>query len=261
MSYLSKALSVFSGRPLELFRFACGETVYAYCASMEIEHAGQAYSILPVKREDISDSGETAKQSLTVRILRDSEVAQLFWATGDPLVTLTIFQKQYGDDEVLVAWKGLVSAVGYEAAECVLTAESDAASMRRQSRCRYTRLCGRVHYWSDCGLNKSDWAESATVTAINGKVVTVSLSTARDDTWFSAGMIEYGTALYFIYGHSGNNLTLMVNPRGLNVGDAVTLYPGCDRTRETCKSKFNNLLNCSAFAQIPSENPFKISLA
>jgi uncharacterized phage protein (TIGR02218 family) len=28
-----------------------------------------------------------------------------------------------------------------------------------------------------------------------------------------------------------------------NAGDGVTLYPGCDKTIDTCKNKFNNNLN------------------
>jgi hypothetical protein len=29
----------------------------------------------------------------------------------------------------------------------------------------------------------------------------------------------------------------------LTVGEAVTLYPGCDKTAETCRVKFSNRIN------------------
>ena len=34
----------------------------------------------------------------------------------------------------------------------------------------------------------------------------------------------------------------------LTVGEAVTLYPGCDKTAATCKNKFNNRINHQAEA-------------
>ena len=55
--------------------------------------------------------------------------------------------------------------------------------------------------------------------------------------------------------HAGSSLTL-ANPCALAVSDAVTLYPGCARNRETCKNKFNNILNFGGWPWIPLRNPF-----
>jgi hypothetical protein len=36
----------------------------------------------------------------------------------------------------------------------------------------------------------------------------------------------------------------------------VKIYPGCDRTKETCNDKFSNILNYGGFAWIPAKSPF-----
>jgi hypothetical protein len=43
---------------------------------------------------------------------------------------------------------------------------------------------------------------------------------------------------------------------GIAVGQAVTLYPGCDHTTTTCDGKFSNLNNYGGFPHIPTKNPF-----
>ena len=91
--------------------------------------------------------------------------------------------------------------------------------------------------------------------------------------FFTSGMIEApdGT-LRFITGHSGSTLTLIRPLESLNSffakngygegygygygGLVIRIYPGCDRTKETCQSKFNNLNNYGGFPFIPLKNPF-----
>lgn len=41
---------------------------------------------------------------------------------------------------------------------------------------------------------------------------------------------------------------------GLNSGDTVRLVAGCDKRMETCRLKFNNLLNFQGFPDIPTED-------
>jgi hypothetical protein len=36
-----------------------------------------------------------------------------------------------------------------------------------------------------------------------------------------------------------------------NTGDTFTAYPGCDKTQNTCTSKFNNLVNFGGFPYVP----------
>ena len=40
-------------------------------------------------------------------------------------------------------------------------------------------------------------------------------------------------------------------PYTVQVGDGVTAIAGCDKTSETCKDKFSNLINFRGFPTIP----------
>jgi len=59
-----------------------------------------------------------------------------------------------------------------------------------------------------------------------------------------------------ITGHNSDVITLSAVPPGLAVGNAITLYSGCDRTLATCHSKFGNSENFGGFPLIPTKNPF-----
>lgn len=53
---------------------------------------------------------------------------------------------------------------------------------------------------------------------------------------------------------NASNLELIGGTYGLAVGDAITIYPGCDGLRSTCDERFNNLLNHGGFAHMPGES-------
>jgi len=59
-----------------------------------------------------------------------------------------------------------------------------------------------------------------------------------------------------IVAHSGANLTLTRPVPEFAVGSQIRLYPGCDHTKGTCNTKFNNLDNFGGFPWIPIRNPF-----
>ena len=59
-----------------------------------------------------------------------------------------------------------------------------------------------------------------------------------------------------IVGHNANAITVSAVPPGLAIGDAIYLYPGCDRTLNTCHAKFGNSANFGGFPFIPTKNPF-----
>jgi GH24 family phage-related lysozyme (muramidase) len=75
----------------------------------------------------------------------------------------------------------------------------------------------------------------------------------------------------FITNHSGSTLTLIRQLDSLSEafakqgygqgygygygGLVARIFPGCDRTTQTCKDKFDNLNNNGAFPFIPLKNP------
>jgi len=114
------------------------------------------------------------------------------------------------------------------------------------SRCQY-----RVFDPATCGLDRIDWEKAATVSAMNGREVTVTGVPLYGvlANWFAEGWLEVGMGaqreVRLILAHpaeSGGALTLTLNaPLRFNTtGATVTLVPGCDGRWATCDGKFGN---------------------
>lgn len=261
-TYSDLESSIHGGRPVELFRFVHGTTVWTYSSGPEIEHGGETYAAFPIGRDTMQQAKELHKSPLEVLIPRTSELSLLYLA-GNPerIITLTVFRLHIGaSDGPVVYWKGrIVSCDWPDPATASLKCESVFTSLKRPGlRARYQRPCRRALYETGCNVDKVAYAVAGTVSAINAAktVLTVAAADAMADGWFSGGMVETPTGGFlFVTAHAGSSLTL-ANPCALAVSDAVTIYPGCARNRETCKNKFNNILNFGGWPWIPSRNPF-----
>jgi uncharacterized phage protein (TIGR02218 family) len=260
-TYAQAEISAHGGRPIELYRFVHGSTVWTYSSGPEVTYGGETYAAFSVGRDEIGQTGELHKAGLNVLLPRTCELS-LLYLVGNPesVVTLTIYRTHVGiSDGPIVYWKGRVVSVEWSGAQARLTCESVFTSLKRPGlRARYQRMCRHALYSAQCGANKDAHAFPGTVAAINAAktVLTVSSAGALSAGWLTGGMVQTPTGGFlFITGHTGSSLTL-ANPCGLAVSDAITLYPGCARNRETCQTKFSNILNFGGWPWIPQRNPF-----
>jgi len=98
----------------------------------------------------------------------------------------------------------------------------------------------------------------ATVTSRRVFTITVSESRAIDD-WFTGGALTFETgdnagATLEIkdWVNSSSEITLYLEaPFDVAVADKLRLYPGCDKLRETCFSKFSNVANFRGYPDLP----------
>lgn len=110
---------------------------------------------------------------------------------------------------------------------------------------------------AECGVNLASFTHTGTVsTATSRRVFTVSVSKADD--YFSAGLCKFtggnnlGTVAE-IRRNVGTQIELMLPvSRPINPGDPVELIAGCDRTRSTCRNKFNNVIRLRGFPDSPN---------
>lgn len=260
-TYAELELSAHGGRPVELFRFVHGSTVWTYSSGPEVAYGGETYAAYPIGRDDMQQTKELHKSPLTVLVPRVSELSLLYLA-GFPehVVTLTVFRQHVGATGTIVYWKGRVISCDLpDPATAQLSCESVFTSLKRPGlRARYQRMCRHALYSSQCGVDKADYDVAGTVATVNAAktVLTVTAADALDDGWFRGGMVQTPTGGFLsITGHTGSSITL-ANPCNLSTDDAVTLYPGCAHNRDTCKIKFDNILNFGGWPWIPSRNPF-----
>lgn len=264
--YSEFELSLFGGKPIELYKFVHGADVWTYCAvSKDVVYDTETYAQLPIGRTSIGQNNEMAKSDITITCPIGCEVSQLF-LTGSPenAVSVTIFRQHDGaEDGPVVAWKGRVVSAKWDGAKCKLVCGSIYSTQKRIGlRARYTRNCRHILYSRGCNLNKDDFAIPATVSAIDGSltVLTVPAAAGYSAGYFLAGMIGADGVYRFIINHSGSSITLATPITSVAVDDTINLYPGCDHSLATCKNKFNNLANNGSFAWIPIRNPFEGSV-
>lgn len=261
-TYSELEISVHGGRPVDLFRFVYGSQVWTCSSGPEVDYNGETYAAFPIGRSDMQQTKELHKSPLEVLIPRTSELS-LLYLVGNPesVITLTVFRLHVGaSDGPVVYWKGRIVSVDWpDNATTKLTCESVFTSLKRPGlRARYQRMCRHALYSAQCGVDKADYAVAGTVSAINAAktVLTVTAAEALADGWFTGGMVETPTGGFlFVTGHTGSSLTLDT-PCALSASDAVTLYPGCARNRETCQGRFGNILNFGGWPWIPTRNPF-----
>lgn len=262
-------------KPKELYRFTEGSQVWTVTsADADESYNNEVYSSITIGRDESEQKNELSKANINVTVSLDNEMGRRWMKSIlDNVVGLTIFSKDIDTGTTVVIWKGRLSSVKPDAASIKLVFESIFTSLRRPGlRGKYQRSCPHVLYGRGCNLNKDDFVTNSPILAVSGVVVTASSAALQPDGYYNAGMIQGPDgALRFIVSHVGQQLTLIRaldsvgeglvnsgygNGYGLSYGQFTTnIYPGCDRTKEVCKNKFNNIANNGGFPFIPINNP------
>jgi hypothetical protein len=123
----------------------------------------------------------------------------------------------------------------------------------------YSAACRYALFSPQCTLNKAAFAVNCAVTNV------VSLSTFLASFPLTAeGQYNLGNLVWtsganaglrMMVRQSGNGGTvILIAPMPFIVvpGDALTIYPGCDKTVAACTNKFNNRINFGGFPLIPA---------
>lgn len=124
---------------------------------------------------------------------------------------------------------------------------------------RYIPSCNNSLFDSRCAVPASTYAILATITnfAADGTTITVAhAATTVADGYLNLGFIKtYDGHRRMIVSNAAGTITLRFPLATISTQTQVTLYPGCDRTLETCSSKYNNPENFFGFPFMPLDNP------
>lgn len=249
----------------ELYRIVDGVTVTTLTSGdTAVVYSSETYVPVPIGRSEAETKVEMSRANLEVTFGMDDTLARKYLNTvGDTVVTLTIFSKDAETGAVSVVWKGRLASVKPDMSKIKLVWESVYTSLRRPGLRRlFQKNCPYVLYGRGCYVNKATYGIGGTVTVVTGSNVTCAAAATQANGYFAGGMIQVpdGT-LRFIVGHAGNQLALIRPIESLNVAIlggpvAVTIYPGCDRSRNVCHTRFNNLMNNGSTPFIPIINPY-----
>lgn len=167
--------------------------------------------------------------------------------------------------EFRTEWIGTITEMKREATDrCRLLTASLASTFTRSGlRLTWGRACPYSLYDHNCGILPQQFGIAGLViTALDGASITVNMPEGLPGDWFSGGYAEWisdgVTERRGLRAQNGSTLGLFGGSVGLETGQTVTLYPGCDRTISTCNTKFNNVLNYGGQPHMPGKSPYQI---
>jgi uncharacterized phage protein (TIGR02218 family) len=264
MTYDATERSVQAGAPVELYEFTRGEQIFRYTsADADFSLLGNTYATEPLRRSQIETSAERARNGLTIECRREFAIAELFRVAPPTDVIGVVIKRVHRDDlDPAVIWNGRVLNCGFDGVQARLNCEPASTSLKRPGLRRlYQRQCPHVLYAQgpgQCNVVRATHSTVTTVSAVSG--VTLSVAALASKPW-AGGFVEWEPASgvlerRFILSFSGLALTLSQAFQGIEVGDTVTVSPGCDHTTATCSSTYGNLANYGGMPFMPDKNPF-----
>lgn len=183
------------------------------------------------------------------------EVDRAYWAAWP-----TPYRYPFVPDFVLAQiFAGFVAAVDISRNEAIVTINSYLDLLTQaMPRNLWQAVCRHTLFDSGCQLVQASFAWNTTMGA-GSDTRTIVLPLGRPAGFtYNLGQIYVtgGANAGFRRGVKLDNTTSVVLlaplPYAIVAGDAITLYPGCDKTKATCTIPFNNLINYGGFPDIPA---------
>jgi len=114
----------------------------------------------------------------------------------------------------------------------------------------YQPMCRTDLFSSLCQLNEADWDHAGTVGTIVDRFnfTVAGLASPPADGWFNQGTFVTASGFRAVVANwiQGSLKITTYQPvcmARLTAGEGITLYPGCDKTGTTCRTKFSNKIN------------------
>lgn len=265
MTFNDAEISTQDGQPIALYLLEWGETEFAYTsADRNIIYGGRTYVAQPVSDNGMVQGGSTAND-FTMDCPANLPIVGLYRGTPpSETIWFTVRRMHQGEADAPIYWIGTVTNVKrLGQADAQVIGKPLTASFKRTGlRLCWTRECPHFLYDQGCKVDPEDFRVDALITAMTGTSITVDTVGGNPVGWFSGGFFSWevnddGTIeRRMIESHDGLTLIVFGITDGLEIGDAVKLYPGCDRTPTMCNDKFDNLSNAGDFHFMPGKSPF-----
>lgn len=283
MSYDSFLPLSFGKRPIWLYEFKRGGVTTRLCSALKdyTDTDAVTWTASPVTHARFRITSALNRVETSLVFPGSDTFARTYLGDlGYDENTVTIY-REFRDQTPparVVKYRGRVIGAKPLLTRLTLTVEDRVTELRgkglswvMQRECPHALYHSRGDY--GCKLNIADWLHSAEVSAISGNEITVdsvlnsSSTSASDPTtsyvgsgtnWFAGGVIRWDGKQQHIAEQNANVLRFLSPIPGF--ADAVAaaspgtltveLAPGCNRTRDDCAIKFQNLENYGGFPEL-----------
>jgi hypothetical protein len=254
------------GSPVELYTVQRGTQVWQL-TSGDVEQTRSGIVFIPswVIRAPIEQKQDTPGIQFTVTVHLASPLGQaLLMQSTDP-ITVSMQRVQPSGDPITPVLLGEVLSVKFSDDEAELTVATVEHRFKTLiPRALVSRTCIWALYSASCGADPAAFAFSTTIDTVVWPVVTVIALSDTTDAFYSSGILVGSDGRRYTIAKHDNTLDLTIwgnePASGLEAGDAVTVYPGCDKQRLTCINKFSNYENFGGFPDLPTKDPGLIKL-
>jgi len=259
MSYTAFENSEYSAKPIELYKFAMGANQWLYTSSDQIfTYQEEDYLPIYIKRGGFTKGNDADKTSITLEMAASNSVASYF-RTGwlAEVMIVTIIRHHVEDSEYRIIWKGRITDCRWKGSTCELVSNSVFTLFKRAGLRRVYQLgCPHMLYGNMCNVDKDIYAITGTIDDVAGETLDIDGADSYSADYFAGGMLQFGDEFRLITAHSGITVTILGPLETLVIGNTVTLWPGCNRTFDTCINKFSNSINFGGLPYLPTTNPF-----
>lgn len=260
-AYIAKeeALTRKPGELYHIWRDGGGHLYYT-SGDVSVVFNSNTYTPATLKRGMIKKDSELEISTLSVQAMNLGAVTTDFFAIN-PVEVLWIsiakIHREQSPLEANILFLGQIKEVSFSGVEAEITCVGFELFLKMEiPQWRFQVTCNHKLFNTNCALTKASYKTTTAVTLDATKTqLTSSAFGAKADGYFTGGEITFGDEHRGVIAHVGSLVTVAYPMKNLVTGNTVDAYPGCDGRPETCRDKFNNVVNSLWFKYIPIDNP------
>lgn len=237
-------------------------TIYLAATDTDITFAGQTYMAIPFQRETIDKSMDNVIDSCEIS-LGDGDYDKLaYLSNGFDFrgADVTIFKISYPDsleDDTIksISFMGYINSCSYS--DGVFSFSLNTRLPNIEVPNRTCQLCCNSEFGdSECGISLEETNVELATGSTSSNIL---LPSTYETNYWKDGVIFIKGESRLILSNEGNKIVVNYSflQSDIKGGMEATLIRGCDKTKETCQNRFNNMKNFSGFPAIPFENVYR----
>jgi len=173
--------------------------------------------------------------------------------------------------EIIIIFRGSLGLIQWTDEGYRADVHSIMRQLQRQIGLTYTSKCRFVLYSQQspisvgaCTIDKTSYTENMNIASVTNKLKFTTSGSAQANDYFANGQLTWISglntgAVYTVKSFKSSNIFELFLPTvfTININDTFTVSAGCDKTFNTCKTKFSNQLNFGGFPHIKAEINWK----
>lgn len=271
--FLDDEMSAENSQPREYMDIVHGTTTYRIAfGTRDMEVGSNVYPALPAARGEVGVASSSSRKEMTLTLPSNHALVRRYCQMGNPpkKIMATLYRKQLRSGLSRVWFSGQISALEFsnDGTEATFTIPERAGEvlLRVLPTTTADRRCQNTLYDSRCKVDRTSvlFKLTTTVLYVNGRTVRYDQGNTAADGWAINGELVHVAsgepATVLSHGYVGLpssivEIELQMPIPGMQVGDTIEVYAGCDLSLAQCIARFANKDNFRGMPQLPQGNP------